>query len=768
MISAFRNRGAGRAPALLAALLALGAAGAARAQGTWTVFVNTHESHGVALDGDGVWSAGFGGATRFARDGQSAPQVLTRSPSRLTSSLLTAVHATPDGRMWFGTSGAGVQRWDRTRDTWAVLDSTSGLPSGYVTRLRDDGVNLWVGTQLGYAVINGDQVIQSCAAVEDSCLPNLFVRDILCAGTQVQGVGPYFFATEGGVTAFDGTHWVQLAQGLPDSADVTCLARVDTALYCGSGTVVYRYGPAGWVPAATSPDAVTCMATSAGRLIVGRPGGVSVLAGGALVTLGSGLSSVVDVAASGDTVWAATPSGLYMNASGAGGWADLFAAANLDQPPFNDIDLMALQPTGTPRLWLTRLHSATVMAYDRSRASGHRWLTLGPADGLEPVEVHSLCADRDGFVWAGHCCSPDATRLGADVVDARGSVPFVKSHFLRPPHNPLAIVEDPVGRKWFGTGDDGDSLYVFCPADLHAGTTHGDSVAAWNGFTPTSLGAGTLPAVRIKAIAFHGQDRWFGAYESGLAHWRPASAVADPCLTAPSPQDLWVQYQGTYSTDNPHYIPGQKVRALLAVGDSVWVGTTEGLGVIQASADVTLRSFGIEDGVPATGVTSLAQGPDGSLWLATASGLGVYRDGGFTFYTTDNSPLPTNAVDALVVEGTSVPYNLWIGTALGVVQLEVGAGVTPPAPSATLRLYPHPFRPGVHSKLALEGSFVSAGVVRISDARGQTVREFRDVAPNQGFWDGRDAEGRYVGTGMYRVVVEADGVIHRLSLVVVR
>ncbi|MBI5837407.1 MAG: hypothetical protein HZB25_09190 [Candidatus Eisenbacteria bacterium] len=751
-----------RAGAVAAALAVAGvlAASGARAQGTWTAYVNLRGSRAVALDAAGVWSAGTGGAMLFPHGGTGGPQVLTRTPNGLTSNLLTAVHVTADGSVWFGTLGQGLLRWNRSAGTWTPIDSTFGLPSSYITRIRSFGSTLWVGTQVGLGVLDGDAVVQACAAVEDSCLPNLYVNDILVAegGRAVSGVGPYFIATQGGVTASDGNHWTQLTRGLPPGANILALGQAGGTVYCAEGPRIYQYSDTGWAVAAESPDSVYSMAGGGGRLYVGRRSGVSVLIGGTLHSLGADQGArVLDLAVSGDSVWAATTSGVLRYVAATTRWSSLFDDFAVDQPAYNNIHMIRIEPVGRKRLWILPFKGGEAMVYDPSGAPG--WSTRGTRNGMEAVQAWGLLCDTDGFKWFGHCCvGEDRSKAGIEILDDRDGTEKWRK-FRNPPHNVLVIAEDAGGRKWLGAGDPHDALYEFVPSD----TTPGDALRGWKEFTTQTLSCGDgLASNKAFSLAMRDTtDRWIGTPDNGLTHWRSAAQGA-PC-------DLLVHYSKLLSEGDGRYIPGQTVNSVAISGDSVWVATNEGLAVIRASRDSVVGIFGLGKGLPENIVSSVAAAPNGDVWIGTGLGLTLFRSGEFTTYDGSNSPLVEDAVGALTVEGTGVPYKLWIGTALGLNLLEVGGGDVPQPPVAgAVRLYPHPFRPGVHARLGLAGRFVSAGLVRILDARGRTVREFRGVTPSQGFWDGRDAQGRYVGAGMYRVLVEADGVLRRLNLAVIR
>jgi len=73
--------------------------------------------------------------------------------------------------------------------------------------------------------------------------------------------------------------------------------------------------------------------------------------------------------------------------------------------------------------------------------------------------------------------------------------------------------------------------------------------------------------------------------------------------------------------------------------------------------------------------------------------------------------------------------------------------------------YPNPFNPETNIRYSLE----KAGNVSIEifNIRGQRVKSLLNAMMNEGehtvVWDGRDDDGRQVGSGMYLYIMKADG-----------
>ncbi len=762
-----------RGPILGALALVLAGAAllpaASRAQGTWTTYLNGRNLRSIALDADGIWTAGTGGATRFPLGASGTPEALLRETGGLPSNALTAVHVGANGVVYFGTQDQGVARWDRVKNQWKSLDVTFGLPENYVTVIRDDGPDLIVGTRKGMAIFSGEDVLASCTSIQDSCLPDLNVQDALYGVRTRKGAGPYFFATPRGVAGYNGNSWKTLISSALGSASVTALAQraSDSTLFAASGVQVFALRDSGWALAATLPSEVRSLASVGDSLFIGRDGGVSVLFGSTVTPLvdtrqGQELRLRVNsLEVRGSLLWAGTPNGLWQWDGTS--WLDVFKTFDLDQPAFNGYAQVRVDPAGTHSVWFVPISQQQLVAYAPAAAEGQRWQSLIAPSG-DPVNFgfHALLLDPSGDKYAGHCCVGSARERGGlerfrlnDPTEA-DLTRVTWTHYLNPPHNALAVERDPRGHVWVGAGDPADSLYEFNPAG-----------PAWGGISTQTPGVQLASNVNY-ALGFKGGDGWVGAFGgasgSGLSHWRVSGA-----------DTVWTIYNRQGVDGDAHHIVGDQVRAIAFTGDTVWVGTTSGLSLVSASRDEVIQNYTAADGsIPSNTVSSIAVGPNGDVWLGIADvsggGLVRVRSGEFLNYSSRNSLLVDDEVQTLAVDPYKTPYELWVGTSSGISRLKVdlGGGVKPPTQAATLRFYPHPFRPSAGQKLHLGGPFQTPALVKIYDGRGRTVREFAEVSAGQAFWDGRDGDGKIVGAGVYRVRVEADGAITRMVLAVIR
>ena len=95
------------------------------------------------------------------------------------------------------------------------------------------------------------------------------------------------------------------------------------------------------------------------------------------------------------------------------------------------------------------------------------------------------------------------------------------------------------------------------------------------------------------------------------------------------------------------------IRAVLASGDSVWVGTESGLFIWVPGADTVLA----ERGCRLASVTSLAAGESGEIWVGGEGGLSIRYDWGWDRYTAREHPFFSRITDIRHGEG-----RMWIST----------------------------------------------------------------------------------------------------------
>lgn len=208
------------------------------------------------------------------------------------------------------------------------------------------------------------------------------------------------------------------------------------------------------------------------------------------------------------------------------------------------------------------------------------------------------------------------------------------------------------------------------------------------------------------------------------------------------------------------------------IDHNMWIGTNAGPLMLEVA---TLESGGTvfnqvkvprNDGtnladylLANVGIKCMAIDGAGRKWMGTDDN-GIYLISAdnmqqIAHFTTDNSPLPSNEIESVAVDGRT--GRVYIGTAVGLCSYMGDA--SEPAETMTkdnVYAYPNPVRPDYNGLVTVTGLTLNADV-KIVTANGALVAEGRS---NGGTftWDATDKKGRRVASGVYMVqTATADG-----------
>ena len=215
--------------------------------------------------------------------------------------------------------------------------------------------------------------------------------------------------------------------------------------------------------------------------------------------------------------------------------------------------------------------------------------------------------------------------------------------------------------------------------------------------------------------------------------------------------------------ENNGGLPSSNVFSLAVDHDGyMWVGTDKGVAVFYApqrafSGDpFNAQQIIVEqDGFAAIllgteTVTAIAVDGSNKKWFGTArSGAFLLSaDGRQTIFhfNTDNSPLPSNNIHDIAVNGQN--GEVFFATDKGLVSFR-GLATEATATHSDVYAYPNPVRPHYDGYIAIKG-LVRNAWVKVTDISGNLVYE--TVAEGgQAIWNGRDLFGRRPATGVYLV-----------------
>lgn len=192
----------------------------------------------------------------------------------------------------------------------------------------------------------------------------------------------------------------------------------------------------------------------------------------------------------------------------------------------------------------------------------------------------------------------------------------------------------------------------------------------------------------------------------------------------------------------------------------IWFGTGKGIAVLyDQSAVFSGGSFDVQQILvevngnlqillETEAVSAIAVDGANRKWLGTQS-AGVFlvsKDGTqqIHHFTMDNSPLPSNTVTSLAIDGAT--GEVYIGTDQGIVSFRADA-TAGEVEATCASVFPNPVHPHHTGPIAITG-LARDSDVRITDIAGNLV--FRTVSRGgQAIWPGTDMSGNRVATGVY-------------------
>jgi ligand-binding sensor domain-containing protein len=346
----------------------------------------------------------------------------------------------------------------------------------------------------------------------------------------------------------------------------------------------------------------------------------------------------------------------------------------------------------------------------------------------------------DESVWAGS--------YGGGLLHVSGSnFSIIKQQTLSP------AIGDPGSYRVSGLAFDRDhNLWVsnFGAAQpLLARQTNG----TWTKFSiPFLITENALTQI----IADHNNYKWIVAAKGGgLICYDPGNAVES------TGDDRWKRF--TTGVGNGNLPTADVLCVAKDKNDFIWVGTTNGIGVIQCSGQIFsgqgceavwpvvkqgnfagyLFSGQVVRSIAVDGANRKWVATDNGVWLISATGEEVLYQ-----FTETNSPLLSNVVKQVTVNGKT--GEVFFATAKGICSFR-GTATEGGSRNENVLVYPNPVPPGYTGTIGIKG-LVNDAIVKITEMDGRLVFQTR-AAGGQAVWDGKDYRGRRISTGVYLVVI---------------
>jgi ligand-binding sensor domain-containing protein len=262
-----------------------------------------------------------------------------------------------------------------------------------------------------------------------------------------------------------------------------------------------------------------------------------------------------------------------------------------------------------------------------ARFDGYRMVNFGPREGLPDRGIRAFHETRSGLYLV-------ATDRGLSMFPSSGGQGFVTYRQGADPFNRViqALAESRAGTMWAGSGGwllkalatgtlqpptwsvPGKGRWITSIQEdvgdrLWVATTAGLYVIAKDGAVKQI--AGDLPDLKVNALLLDSRGRLWAAIQGMLALIRNKDAGGQFGV-----ERLYTHNEG---------LPGTELHSLAEAPDgAIWIGTASGISVLPANREPPLRNLTRAQGLTDTVILSLAVDKSGNMWAGTL-GSGVMR-----------------------------------------------------------------------------------------------------------------------------------------------
>ena len=206
-------------------------------------------------------------------------------------------------------------------------------------------------------------------------------------------------------------------------------------------------------------------------------------------------------------------------------------------------------------------------------------------------------------------------------------------------------------------------------------------------------------------------------------------------------------------------LPSNDIRTIVVDHDNtIWVGTDKGIGIILDPANPT-RNGAIAAYRPLDGlvINTIAVDPLNQKWVGTSEGAVLLSPDGtqeLASYTVDGTggKLIDNDVKSIAVDPKT--GTVYFGTVSGLASLTTPAAA-PKTAFEGLTVYPNPFKIPGQKQLTIDG-LVENSSLKILTIDGRLIRDLTTPGGRVGYWDGKDANGNDVASGIYIIVAYSE------------
>jgi ligand-binding sensor domain-containing protein len=229
------------------------------------------------------------------------------------------------------------------------------------------------------------------------------------------------------------------------------------------------------------------------------------------------------------------------------------------------------------------------------------------------------------------------------------------------------------------------------------------------------------------------------------------------------PTEVWKQLTTAKSSGN---LPSTNVTSMVEDKEgSIWVGTDNGIGIFNCGdiskeiCDAYLPPIKNTNGfvgylfqkeivncMAVDGANRKWIGTNNGAWLLSADGRTIIEH-----FTKDNSPLPSDTLLQITID--PIQGEVFFNTNTEMVSYR-GTATAGAITQNYIDIYPNPVTPGYNGPIAFKG-LVENAMVKITELNGRLIYETRALG-GQAIWNGQTYEGNKVASGIYLVFVRDD------------
>lgn len=738
--------GRGRFTWTVLALLAFYSALAVASQpGVWKTYTSKKDVRDVVIRNGTIWAATRGGLFSVAAT-DSVYKEFTTSEGLLTNDL-SAIAVDRSGVIWIGAVNGVIHAYNPNLSQWRYIRGIADRSEGQKeikTLLAIDGT-LYIGSEIGfhsYSISRDEFRIDarrfgSRLEITGNVLAIVHYRDSLWLGT-TNGIA---VALRSHPNLSAPTSWRIWQAGLPSNR-VTSFAIYRDVLYAATANGLARYDGSTWtLVSGTSGREILEVLSNQDLMYCVTANELLEIDTSESVTSIPTPSSLTSLAIENqDIVLGSSTSGLYVRRLTT--WEPRLP----NGPSTNSIIGLAVDNNGA--LWTGTGTGAGGTGGEQGFMSfdGRRWrsYTVTSHPELQSNAYYRVDIGAGNVKWV--------SSYGAGVALV-GNDGTLKKVFNRANGMPRTagtdfvvvggVVTDSEGKAWICMRSDG----VSGTPDTSLVVVSGDSIVSYvvrgelggePRFGDVAIdGYGTKWIVESRFSPGTGVGMYFynerGFGDNDPSRWRRLS-------------------------DQDGLVSNKTTAIAVDHSGQIWVGTNNGISIVVnpyliGSSGRLRPQFAFYTPLSGQQINAITVDPLNYKWVGTNQGVFVLSPDGISIlahYSVENTngKLVSNDVQSIAIDPQS--GTAYIGSESGLSTLTTAS--REPVPSMEeLLVSPNPFYLPAKSSLVIDG-LVQNSSLKILSIDGHLVKQLKTPGGRVGYWDGTDAQGDVVGSGIYLIV----------------